>query len=432
MRHQDFVHSDNYPTSYYAASANQQPVYPRLSEHKTVDVCIIGGGFTGLAAALELAERNYRVCLLEARKVGWGASGRNGGQLIRGIGHSAEPFRALIGQEGIDAIWQMGIEAVEIVKERVNKYQIDCDLTWGYFDAANKPKYLRQLADYYQASTQRNYPYPLKWISQTELSTVIGTNCYIGGLVDMGSGHLHPLNLCLGEAIAATQLGVEIYEKSPVTAIEPGLHPTVKTPYGQVKANAVVVGCNAYLGQLVPQLAGKVLPAGSYIIATEPLTDSLAQQLLPQNMAVSDQRITLDYFRLSADKRLLFGGLCHYSGQHPSNIHHALRPNMLKVFPQLASVKIDYQWGGNIGIGANRMPQLGILDQNIYYAQAYSGHGLNATHMMGRLIAEALSGQLERFDVFAKIKHITFPGGPLLRSPLLALGMLYYRLKDYF
>ncbi|WP_163833180.1 NAD(P)/FAD-dependent oxidoreductase [Spartinivicinus ruber] len=432
MRYHDTVHSESYPQSYYAATANQHSNYPRLAGNKTVDICIVGGGFTGVAAALELAERNYQVCLLEAHKIGWGASGRNGGQLIRGIGHGTEPFRPIIGQAGIDAIWQMGTEGVEIIKQRVSKYQIDCDLKWGYFDAATKPRHLRQLADYYQESIKHGYSAPLQWIGKADLKSVINTNCYLGGLVDIGSGHLHPLNLCLGEAKAAHQLGVEIYEKSPVTAIEPGVKPTVKTPYGQIQAKSVVVGCNAYLGQLLPQLAGKVLPAGSYIIASEPLPASLAQQLLPQDMAVSDQRVALDYFRLSADKRLLFGGLCHYSGQHPHNIIQALRPNMLKVFPQLSEVSIDYQWGGYIGIGANRMPQLGTLDQNIYYAQAYSGHGLNATHMMGRLIAEAISGQLERFDVFAKIKHITFPGGPLLRSPILALGMLYYRFKDCF
>lgn len=432
MRYQDAVHSENYPASYYAATANLQHNYPYLTGNKTVDVCIIGGGFTGIATALELAERNYKVCLLEAQKVGWGASGRNGGQLIRGIGHNTEPFRPLIGQAGIDAIWQMGIEAVDIVKKRVKKYNIDCDLKWGLFDAATKPRHLRELADYYQTSIDRHYPYPLDWITQPELHSVINSNHYIGGLVDMGSGHLHPLNFCLGEAAAATAQGVEIHEKSPVTAIESGPNPIVKTSYGQVKANAVVVGCNAYLGRLIPQITGKVLPAGSYIIATEPLTDHLDQQLLPHDMAVCDQRVALDYFRLSADKRLLFGGLCHYSGQHPKSIVQALQPNMLRVFPQLANTKIDYQWGGYIGIGANRMPQLGIIDQNIYYAQAYSGHGINATHMMGRLIAEAISGQLERFDVFAKIKHITFPGGPLLRSPTLALGMLYYRFKDLF
>jgi len=255
----------------------------------------------------------------------------------------------------------------------------------------------------------------------------------VGGMIDMGSGHLHPLNLALGEAAAAQKLGVKLFEQSEVTRIDYGPEVTVHTALGNVRAKTLVLACNAYLNGLNPYLSGKVLPAGSYIIATEPLSEAQAAHLLPQNMAVCDQRVTVDYFRLSADRRLLFGGACHYSGRDPQDIGAYMRPKMLKVFPQLADVKIDYQWGGMIGIGANRLPQIGrLVDQpNVYYAQAYSGHGLNATHLAGKLLAEAISGQQQgRFDLFAQVPHITFPGGQHLRSPLLALGMLWHRLKE--
>jgi glycine/D-amino acid oxidase-like deaminating enzyme len=241
------------------------------------------------------------------------------------------------------------------------------------------------------------------------------------------------LNLALGEAAAAQQLGVKLLEHSAVTRIDYGPEIKVHTAQGSVRAKTLVLGCNAYLNELNPELSGKVLPAGSYIIATEPLSEELAHALLPQNMAVCDQRVALDYYRLSADRRLLFGGACHYSGRDPKDIAAYMRPKMLDVFPQLAGVKIDYQWGGMIGIGANRLPQIGRLkDQpNVYYAQAYSGHGVNATHLAGKLLAEAISGQQSGgFDLFAKVPHITFPGGKHLRSPLLALGMLWHRLKE--
>ncbi|MNQ96283.1 Gamma-glutamylputrescine oxidoreductase [compost metagenome] len=270
-------------------------------------------------------------------------------------------------------------------------------------------------------------------LQANEMHTVVGSTRYVGGLIDMGSGHLHPLNLALGEASAAQRLGVQLFEHSAVTRIDYGPEVKVHAAEGSVRAKTLVLGCNAYLNDLNPELSGKVLPAGSYIIATEPLSEERAHALLPQNMAVCDQRVALDYYRLSADRRLLFGGACHYSGRDPKDIAAYMRPKMLEVFPQLSAVKIDYQWGGMIGIGANRLPQIGRLkDQpNVYYAQAYSGHGVNATHLAGKLLAEAISGQHSGgFDLFAKVPHITFPGGKHLRSPLLALGMLWHRFKE--
>ncbi len=429
------IHSDDHAASYYAASVNQPLVLPRLEGEQTADVCIVGGGFSGLNTAIELAERGLSVVLLEAHRIGWGASGRNGGQLIRGVGHDVEQFQPIIGNEGVDELKRMGFEAVDIVRQRIERHAIDCDLTWGYCDLATKPRHVEGFDADYADLMRLGYAHPLRRVAQDEMREVIGSDRYLGGLVDMGSGHLHPLNLALGEAAAAQALGVRLFELSAVTRIDYGKEVRVHTAHGSVRAGQLVLACNAYLRGLNPELAGKVLPAGSYIIATEPLPEALAHELLPQNMAVCDQRVALDYFRLSADRRLLFGGACHYSGRDPKDIAAYMQPKMLKVFPQLRGIGIDFQWGGMIGIGANRLPQIGRLsDQpNVYYAQAYAGHGLNATHLAGRLLAEAISGQLQgRFDLFARVPHPTFPGSQRLRSPLLALGMLWYRLKDQF
>lgn len=427
------IASARHTASYYAASSVPQPDYPALTGEVTADVCAIGGGFSGLNTALELAERGLRVVLLEARKIAWGASGRNGGQLIRGVGHGLDQFTNVIGADGVREMKLMGLEAVEIVRERVERYQIPCDLTWGYCDLANRPRDLHGLAEDAEELRSLGYRHEVRLLQAAEMGSVIGSDRYVGGMIDMGSGHLHPLNLALGEAAAAQGLGVQLFEQSEVTRIDYGPEVKVYTANGHVRAKTLVLACNAYLNGLNPHLSGKVLPAGSYIIATEPLSEAQAASLLPQNMAVCDQRVTVDYFRLSADRRLLFGGACHYSGRDPQDISAYMRPKMLQVFPQLADAKIDYQWGGMIGIGANRLPQIGRLaDQpNVYYAQAYAGHGLNATHLAGKLLAEAISGQQHgRFDLFAKVPHITFPGGKHLRSPLLALGMLWHRLKE--
>lgn len=425
------IHSNAYPESYYNASKNSRVDYPCLTESISTDVCIVGGGFSGIATALELAERGIKVVVLEAFKVAWGASGRNGGQLIRGIGHDLEVFRKSIGQEGIDAITAMGVESVQTVVDRVKKYKIDCDLTMGYCDVANKVKHIKLLEDSYQQLLDSGYPHPLRLLDQQQVQQqVAGSATFYAGLEDMGSGHLHPLNLCLAQAQIAKNLGVQIFENSPVTGIAKAQTNTVFTTQGQVKAKTVVLCGNAYLKDLEPKITGKVLPAGSYIIATEPLANELAQSVLPGNHAVCDQRVELDYFRLSADKRLLFGGMCNYSGRDPKSIKAALQPKMNKVFPQLANTKIDYQWGGMIGIGANRLPQIGRLESNIYYAQAYSGHGINVTHMAAKLLAESITSQTNRIEVFEQVKHITFPGGKYLRSPLLALGMMYHKLLN--
>ncbi|MEO4046883.1 FAD-binding oxidoreductase [Pseudomonas sp. CAU 1711] len=427
------VHSDQHAASYYAATANRQLAQPPLGGERVADVCVVGGGFSGLNTAIELARKGFSVVLLEAHLIGWGASGRNGGQLIRGVGHGVEQFENLIGADGVRQLKLMGLEAVELVRRRVEEFRIDCDLTWGYCDLANKPAHLAGFTEDKAELESLGYRHELRLLQAEQMHQVVGSERYCGGLIDMGSGHLHPLNLALGEAAAAASLGVQLFENSPVTRIDYGPEVRVHTAHGQVRAKTLVLACNAYLNGLDPTLGGKVLPAGSYVIATEPLGEARARSLIPQNMALCDQRVALDYYRLSADNRLLFGGACHYSGRDPADIAAYMRPKMLKVFPGLADVRIDFQWGGMIGIGANRLPQIGRLkDQpNVYHAQAYAGHGVNATHLAGKLLAEAIAGeQGGGFELFDKVPHMTFPGGKHLRSPLLALGMAWYRLKE--
>lgn len=426
------THSDTYPDSYYHATLNDKAGFPQAKGNHQTKVCVIGGGLSGVNTALELVERGIDVVLLEAYKIGWGASGRNGGQLIRGIGHGLDQFKNVIGDDGIATINSMGFEAVDIARQRIEKYKIDCDLKWGYCDLATKKRHLKDFAEDKAWLDSIGYRYETKLVDESELQNVVGSDVYIGGLIDMGSGHLHPLKLNIAEARAAEHLGAKIFENSKVVNISKGSRCTIETEQATIECDTLVICGNAYVGDLDDTLGGQVLPAGSYILATEPLSDDEAMRVLPQDMAVCDQRVDLDYYRLSKEKRLLFGGLCTFSGRDPKSIIHALKPNLDKVFPYLAHKKIDYAWGGMIGIGANRLPQIGRLADNIFYAQAYSGHGLNATHMAGRLIAETIANESQRIEVFERITHLRFPGGRKFRSPMLAAGMLYHRAKDLF
>ncbi|WP_104910553.1 FAD-binding oxidoreductase [Pseudomonas sp. LG1D9] len=425
--------SHDHARSYYLASANAMPERPALAEDLSADVCVIGGGFTGVNTAIELAQRGLSVILLEARRIGWGASGRNGGQLIRGIGHDVSGFARHVGEEGVRYLQRAGIDSVALVGERIREHSIDCDLRWGFCELANTPAQFAAFKGEQQSLGALGYKPETRLVAAQDMAQVVGSERYAGGLVDMGSGHLHPLNLVLGEARVAEALGVRIFEQSPALQLSHGDTVQVRCASGTVRAASLVLACNAHLEELEPRLSGKVLPAGSYIIATEPLPAALADELIPQNLALCDQKVGLDYYRLSADRRLLFGGACHYSGRDPVDIAAYMRPKMLKVFPQLATTAIEFQWGGKIGITANRFPQVGRLQQypNVFYAQGYSGHGLNVTHWCARLLAEAIhAGHSQGLETFSRVPHMTFPGGKALRSPLLALGMLWYRLRE--
>ena len=416
-------------SSYYAATANWQTDYPQLQGEHRCDVAVVGAGFTGLSAALYLAEWGYDVALIEANRVGWGASGRNGGQLIDGF-VNVDKIDKRFGADAAEIAYQIGVECRDIVLQRIEKYSINCDLKFGFLDLALTDKDMDYFRLEIERKKERNYPHEMELVAKEDIRSVIGSDKYIGGLINHGNGHLHPLNLCIGEARAAEQNGARIFEQSPVTKIHHGDRPRVETSDGVIHAKQVVLAGNAYLGKAEPTLYGRVIPSGSYIIATEQLTPELAHELLPQDMATCDQRVGLDYFRLSADNRLLFGGLCNYSGRDPSDITATLRPNMLKVYPQLEGTAIDYEWGGYIAISINRIPQFGRIKKNTYFAQGYSGHGVAPTHMAGRMLADAIAGDSERFDVFERVRHIKLPGGKWFANPALALGMLYFRFKE--
>ncbi len=427
------MQSTDHARSYYRATANALTERPALGTDLTADVCVIGGGFTGVNTAIELAQRGLSVILLEARRIGWGASGRNGGQLIRGIGHDVSGFAKYVGEEGVRYLERAGIGSVALVGERIREHNIDCDLRWGFCELANTPTQFAAFKGEQAHLAELGYTHETRLVGPQDMQQVVGSSVYAGGLVDMGSGHLHPLNLVLGEAQLAESLGVRIFEHTEVLELIHGDTVQVRCAGGTVRADHLVLACNAHLEELEPRLSGKVLPAGSYIIATEPLSEAMAHQLIPQNLALCDQKVGLDYYRLSADRRLLFGGACHYSGRDPADIAAYMQPKMLKVFPQLAHTAIQFQWGGKIGITANRFPQVGRLKQypNVFYAQGYSGHGLNVTHWCAKLLAEGIhAGHSTGLDIFSQVPHMTFPGGKALRSPLLALGMLWYRLRE--
>ena len=415
--------------SYYAATANSSAVYPPLAGELSVDVCVVGAGFTGIAAALTLNERGYSVAVLEANRVGWGASGRNGGQLINGVGGLTKIARRH-GKDIADRVWEMRWRGGEIIRERVEKYSIDCDLKDGYVEVATKTA---QLADIEEAAAElerRQFPYNYEVWDRQETQERLGTDAYCGAFACFRDGHLHPLNLCIGESAAAVRLGTQIFEHSPVIGIEQRTRPVVRTANGSVSAEAVILAGNAYCHFDSQRLSNLVFPAGSYIVATEPLPRETAEEINAHDVAVCDLNEIVDYYRLSADRRLLYGGACNYSGRDPTNIASYIRPRMLKTYPQLANARIEYQWGGEIGIVLNRAVAVGRINGNVYYCHGYSGHGLSGSHLMGEIMADAIAGTLERFDLFAEIDHLRVPGSRWLGNQILALGMLYYKLKD--
>lgn len=415
--------------SYYTATANDPTRYPRLQGDKVADVCVIGGGYTGLSSALKLAERGYDVALLESSSIGWGASGRNGGQLIHGLGGKSA-LRKKYGPD-IDAfINRLSWRGNEIVEENIKKYDIKCDLKYGYIDCAYKDRQVRDMETEFEEAKSSGMGDHYRLVSADEINEYLGTSVYKGGIYNDRDSHLHPLNLCLGEARALAGLGARIHEQSPVLSITHGKEPRVHTEHGSVRAKIVILAGNAYHLLEQKHVAGVLFPAGTYIIATEPLGDNMAHEVVPADVAACDVNEMLDYYRLSSDGRMLFGGRCNYSGREPKDIKASIQPRMLRVFPQLKDARIDFQWGGKIGIVINRIPQLGRIGDNVYYAQGYSGHGINQTHIVGEILADAICGQMEDFDVYAKAKHWKIPAPRWVGNNMVALGMLYYRMKD--
>ncbi|MEO6079408.1 MAG: FAD-binding oxidoreductase [Steroidobacteraceae bacterium] len=416
---------------WYWASLPEAPLRPPLKGTASCDVGVVGGGIAGLSAALHLAQRGYRVTLLEAERVGWGASGRSGAQAIFGVAAGQDKLTALLGAADARRIWDMSVEALALVRELIATHAIDCDYISGQMHVAIKP---RQLTELQQWGQELHEVYGYHSVQMQDLNAtrrLVASERYIGGLLDTNSGHLNPMKYVRGLAAAAEQLGCTLHEGSRVLRHErrDGALRLV-TARGTLQCRHIVFAGNASLGATVPSLARRIMPVGTYIVATEPLGDATARALLPENTAVTDINWVLDYFRRSSDHRLLFGGRVSYSGHDAFNTARATRQRMLQVFPQLKDARIEHAWGGHVDITMNRAPDFGRLDPDVYYLQGFSGHGIALTGLAGRLVAEAIAGSAERFDVFARIPHREFPGGVLLRRSALVLAMLYYRMRD--
>lgn len=421
--------------SYYAATAAAAPVRPVLSGVVEADVCVVGAGYTGLSAALHLAERGFRVVVLEGARVGWGASGRNGGQIVNGYSRDLDVIEARYGSAAAQALGDMALEGAAVIRERIERYAIACDYRPTNVFTAFTAKQMREL-DHFRASWSRRGHDGLEMLDRTALSRHLQSEAYVGGLMDHHGGHMHPLNLALGEAGALESLGGVIYEQSRVTAVDrtptgpAGEGVTVRTGAGQVNARYAVVCGNAYLNGAVPELTDKVMPVSTQVLTTEVLGEAVIAEMFPTQTAIEDANYVLDYFRPTADHRLLFGGGIVYGGAEPSDIVASLRPHVEKVFPRLKGVRFDYAWSGNFALTLTRVPHFGRLGSSIYFAHGYSGHGVTCTHLAGKLIAEALTGDATRFDAFASLPYYPFPGGRMFRVPLTVMGAWWYRLRD--
>ena len=427
-------------SAYYTATVNQESDYPQLEGDVRVDVAIVGGGFTGVNTALELAEKGLKVAIIEAEKVAWGATGRNGGQVtgsLSGDEAMRKQMRKKLGKDVDDFIWNLRFRGHDIIKGRVEKYGIDCDLKFGHLHAAYKPSHMKELRDNYEEAITRGMGEQVQLLSKDEMPEYLESPIYHGALYNKKNMHLHSLNLCLGEARAAESLGALIFENSPVINIDhgnnsAGVPPKVITEKGTVTANTVMLAGNAYHRLERLKMSGKIFPAAGGIVATEQLSDEVVNAINPKDLAVYDCRFVLDYYRLTADNRLLFGGGANYSGRPSRDIEAELRPAIERTFPRLKGVKIDFQWSGMMGIVMNRIPQLGKLSENVFYAQGYSGHGIATSHIISEIMANAITGHMEDFDTFAQCKHIRIPGSEWVGNQMLAVGMWYYILLERF
>ena len=418
--------------SYYAASSPPEEALrrePLLGEVRA-DVGVIGGGLAGCSAALHLAQRGYKVALLEANTVGYGASGRSGGQTIFGLATAQKALVAQVGREDARRLFDMSVEALDLTQALIRSHKIECDYKPNHVHVATKPRHLGELAEWSE-ELRGEYDYPsVQLLDRRELASHVRSERYLGGLLDTRSGHLHPLKYTRGLARAAEQAGVTIFERTQALGYQDGGEVLVASERGALRCRHLVLCANAYIGSLAPALARRILGVGTYIIATEPLAPERARTLLPSDAAIADVNWILDYFRLSADRRMLFGGRVSYSALEPRHLAESMRRRLVRVFPETAPLKVEYAWGGYLDITMSRAPDFGRLAPNVFYLQGFSGHGVALTALAGKLVAEAVQGTAERFDVFARLPHRDFPGGPLLRRPSLVLAMLYYRLKD--
>jgi gamma-glutamylputrescine oxidase len=415
--------------SYYTASAGAFPIASKLRGEERADVCVVGGGFTGLSAALNCAERGLSVVLLEAEFIGFGASGRNGGQMIPGFNMYGSDLVKLIGRERGEALYRLANAAQRSVHARIARHNIECDLRKGHVHLAAKRGDYADFADETEFAVRTLGKDHAVLVPPDRVRDYVGVDGYHGAVYIADGGHFHPLKYARGLAQACLDAGVKLFENSRVERVDDGAQVTVRTATGTVTARHAILACDSEMADLNSTAGGKTMPVLNYIIATEPLGEAKAAELIPSGAAVSDSRFVLNYFRLSADNRMLFAGGEKYSPRPPRDIAAFVRPYMLKLFPSLAGAAIDYAWGGTVGITVNRLPHFG-RQGNLYFAHGYSGQGVLLTTLAGELIAEALCGTAERFDLFAQIPHHSFPGGRFLRSPIYVAAMLYSALRD--
>ncbi len=416
--------------SYYLATAIGQRARSQLNGARDADVCVIGAGYTGLSCALHLAKAGMKVVVLEAETAGFGASGRNGGQVITGQRVDQDELERRYGEAHARSLWNLAIEARSLVRALIASNAIECDERPGHFTAAVRDSHARDLESYVEFLEARYNYSTARYVPAAQVPEIVACHNYKGGMFDTASFHLHPLNYALGLARAADDAGAEILEHSPALKVEHGAKTTIQTASGSISAKFVVYACNAYLGDLNRELARTIMPISNYIATTEPLGESRAKALIPSGAAVADTKFVLDYYRLTADGRLLFGGGESYGGRDLDKVSEIVRPNIERVFPQLKGVAIDHAWGGRLAITMPRLPHLGRLQPNAYFAQGYSGQGVAIATLAGKLIAEAIQGQAARFDVYDSLKIPALPGGTLFRKPLLALALTWYALRD--
>jgi gamma-glutamylputrescine oxidase len=418
-----------HPRSYYAATANPFPAQPALAGNARTDVVVIGGGYTGLSAALAAAGAGFSVILLESKCVGWGASGRNGGQMIPGLRWTASDLVNAFGLDRARALFETALAARTAVHRRIERHAIACDLRHGHFTAASKRRHLDAMRKE-EACLRERFGYTdVRVVDAADALGFVDSPIYFGGLADAGGGHLHPLNYAIGLAHAAISAGVTVFEDSTVLSIEHGPPVRVQTAAGSVEAEHGVLACDSFMDSVDPLLGRVTMPVANYNVATEPLGSAKARALIPSGAAIADSRFVLNYFRLSADHRLIFGGGEKYTPRPPADVAAFVRPHLEHVFPQLAGVKIDYAWGGLVGVTRSRLPHFGRTG-GTFFAHGYSGQGVLLATLAGELIAEAMRGTAARFDLFASLPAKPFPGGPLLRHPLYVAGMLWFALRD--
>ena len=427
-----------YPQSWYAHTANHLPVHPTLNKDLSADVCIIGGGYTGLSTALHLAEAGVDCIVLEANRIGWGASGRNGGQVGIGFNKSQDWLEKELGVEAAKGLWQLGLDGAQLVEKLVTTHEIDCDLQSGIlYPTHSKREFTEYVAD--NQRLQENYEAgQIKILDKSELANWLATDAYCGALLNNYARHLHPLNYALGLAQAAEAAGARLFENSRVEQTQlPWLRShvsmsgnRVQTANGSVKANHIVFACNGYLNDLHPDISKQVMPINNYIVATEPLPEQFPEQLIANKVAVADSRFVVNYFRLSHDNRLLFGGGETWGYKFPDDPRALVSRSLLEIFPQLKDVSLDFAWGGTLAITRSRLPCLTQPGKRVWNASGYSGHGVALATLSGKLIADAIQGRKASFDLLASLPCDPFPGGTRLRPTLLKLGMLWYATRD--